>query len=212
MTWNEILAEQKQSEYFINIIQHIDERRRVAQVYPANHQIFAALSRTKLESLKVVILGQDPYHGPGQANGLAFSVPSGQSLPPSLKNIFTELESDIGTNRTSGDLSDWAGQGVLLLNTSLTVEKGAPGSHSGIGWHKFTDAIISSVSDTMPHVVFVLWGNHARSKKPLIDPRHTIVESVHPSPLSAYGGFFGSRPFSKTNSALSVHGQSPIIW
>jgi uracil-DNA glycosylase len=164
--------------------------------------------------VRVVILGQDPYHGPGQAMGLSFSVPNGVKLPPSLQNIYKELSSDLGTAPpTTGDLTHWASQGVLLLNSVLTVRAHQAASHQGKGWEQFTDAVLQAVNNKPEHVVFILWGGFARKKKALLDAsRHTIIESAHPSPLSAYAGFFGSKPFSATNNALLTHGQPPIRW
>jgi uracil-DNA glycosylase len=183
-------------------------------IYPARAKIFAAFERTPFEQVRVVIVGQDPYHGPGQAMGLSFSVPRGVAVPPSLRNIFTELGSDLGVERpTHGDLTAWADQGVLLLNSSLTVRAGAAGSHARAGWQPITDAAIRAVSDQREHVVFLLWGTHARSKASLIDPsRHLVLEAAHPSPLSASKGFFGCHHFSRANAYLREHGQPPIDW
>ena len=183
-------------------------------VFPAHDQVFAALHLTPYESTRVVLLGQDPYHGAQQAHGLCFSVQDGVSLPPSLVNIYAELRSDLGVDTpTHGNLEPWARQGVLLLNTCLTVRSGAAASHQGKGWETFTDEVLRTV-DAKPHrVVFILWGAHARKKKALIDlSRHTVIESAHPSPLSAHNGFFGSKPFSRTNEALVGAGLAPIDW
>lgn len=182
-------------------------------IYPKNESVFKALTLTSLEDIKVVILGQDPYHGPGQANGLAFSVNEGVPLPPSLKNIFKELQSDLGGElRTNGDLSDWARQGVLLLNSSLTVIEGKPNSMAAL-WEPVTDEIISRLDERVSPVVFVLWGNNARKKKCLIkNNKDFIIESAHPSPLSANRGFFGTKPFSKINEILRSNGIKPINW
>ena len=183
-------------------------------IFPPEGQIFQALQFTSIEQVKVVILGQDPYHGPGQAHGLSFSVPEGERLPPSLRNIYKELAADLGTPvATSGNLSRWAKQGVLLLNAVLTVESGLAGSHAGKGWEDITDSIIKAVSKRCDGVVFILWGNYALKKKELIDTnKHQIITSVHPSPLSASRGFFGSKPFSKANAYLCAHGKTPIEW
>lgn len=187
-------------------------------VYPPREERFAALALTPLDEVKVVVLGQDPYHGPGQAHGLAFSVPDGMRLPPSLRNIYKELESDLGVPaRQDGDLTRWATQGVLLLNTSLTVEAGKAGSHAGRGWEAITDACVRAVAVRPVPSVFVLWGGHAQQKARRIPELnagspHLVIESPHPSPLSAYRGFFGSRPFSRANAFLRDRGRDPIDW
>ena len=183
-------------------------------VYPPNRLIFNALNSTPLSEVKVVILGQDPYHGPGQAHGLSFSVPHGVYPPPSLLNIFKELQNDVGIPQPrSGDLSSWTKQGVLLLNTSLTVRARKANSHRGKGWEGFTTEVIKLVNEFQAHVVFILWGRNAREKKTLIDQnKHLIIESSHPSPYSADYGFFGSRPFSRANQFLREHGLAPISW
>ncbi len=183
--------------------------------YPALTEIFLAFHKTPPTQVKVVLLGQDPYHGPGQAHGLAFSVPDQVALPPSLRNIFKELIQDLGSPHTptSGDLTPWAEQGVLLLNTVLSVAPGEPGSHQGKGWQTFTDGVIQKISEHLDHVVFILWGAYAQKKIPLIDvTKHCVLTSVHPSPLAAHRGFFGSRPFSKTNAYLVSMGKAPIDW
>jgi uracil-DNA glycosylase len=189
------------------------ERQR-HEVYPAPERAFEALRLTPLASVRVVILGQDPYHGPGQAHGLAFSVPPGVPSPPSLRNIFIELRADLGVEEPGhGCLESWAAQGVLLLNTILTVRAHEAGSHRGRGWEQLTDGVIRAVSAQPRRVVFLLWGNHARAKVEMIDTeRHSVLESVHPSPLSARRGFFGSRPFSAANARLREGGQEPIDW
>lgn len=196
------------------IDRYLTERSESATIYPPKELIFNAFSRTSAEAVKVVIIGQDPYHGPGEAMGLAFSVPPGIAIPPSLRNIFRERESDLGIAPTeSGDLSRWADQGVLLINTALTVEADCAGSHGAIGWHEFTNQIIRWISDQPRPVVFVLWGNEAQKKRPLIDQnRHVVIASAHPSPLSAYRGFFGSRPFSLINQSLTDRGYPLIDW
>jgi uracil-DNA glycosylase len=213
--WNPLLRTEFAKPYWAELRRFVADERARTTVYPAEHDEFAALHLTSFADTRVVILGQDPYHGPGQAHGLCFSVkPPTPPPPPSLANIFTELAADVGVERPAhGDLSSWARQGVLLLNTCLTVRAGAANSHQGKGWEVFTDEVLRVV-DTKAHpVVFVLWGNNARKKKALIDTtRHTVIESPHPSPLSAHNGFFGSRPFSRTNAALEAAGLAPIDW
>ena len=186
-------------------------------IYPPQGSRLAALELTPREAVKVVILGQDPYHGPGQAHGLAFSVQKGVRVPPSLVNIYKELEADLGIARAAhGNLEGWARQGVLLLNNALTVEAGQAGSHQHRGWEQFTDAVVAEVAQGQAPTVFVLWGSHAQKKAARIaglsDPRHLVLRSVHPSPLSAYAGFFGSRPFSQANEFLEAHGRGTIDW
>lgn len=205
---------QFESSYFSELKSFLVEERGSHEIYPPESKIFAAFDACPFEGVKVVILGQDPYHGPGQAHGLSFSVPEGIKLPPSLKNIFQELHADLGVSLPeSGNLEKWAKQGVLLLNATLTVRKSSPGSHQKKGWEAFTDATIQSISDDRQHVVFLLWGNYARAKKELIDSsKHLIHESPHPSPFSARHGFFGSKPFSKTNQYLASHGIDPVDW
>ena len=202
--WDEVLAEEYQKEYFKKIILYINKTYKERPIYPPKNYILRALSLTDYDNVKVVILGQDPYHGVGEANGLAFSVNNGVKLPPSLKNIYKELKDDLNIEISNkGDLTCWAKEGVLLLNSVLTVEKDRPASHKNLGWQNFTDAIIKKVNDKEQPVVFILWGNFARSKKSLItNPKHLILESTHPSPFSSNNGFFGSRPFSKTNNFL----------
>ena len=195
----------------------VEEAAAGKTIYPPPASRFRALELTPLHDIKAVILGQDPYHGPGQAMGLAFSVPDGVKLPPSLKNIYRELQSDLGISPpASGDLTSWAKQGVLLLNTSLSVEAGKAGSHAKRGWEAVTDACIAAVARRAEPTAFILWGSHAQGKAPLIEAqgkgRHLMIESPHPSPLSAYRGFFGSRPFSRTNAFLQSHGRTPIDW
>lgn len=200
---------------FPQIIRHLYEERLAGKsVLPHKDYIFRALQLTPFEDTRVIILGQDPYPTLGHAVGLAFSVNANtHPLPKSLQNIFKELEEDIGVKRTSGDLTDWAEQGVLLLNTSLTVVQGSPGSHSSIGWGALTTQVIRALSEHKEHVVFILWGKYSQQKGMCIDRnKHLVIESAHPSPLSAYKGFFGSEPFSKTNTYLKAHNKSPIIW
>ncbi len=202
--WDKILEEEYYKEYFINIVKYINKAYKERPIFPPKNYILRALSLTDYDDVKVVILGQDPYHGIGEANGLAFSVNDGIKLPPSLKNIYKELNSDLGLDIPStGDLTCWAKEGVLLLNSVLTVEKDKPASHKNLGWEKFTDAIIRKVNEKNTPVVFILWGNFAKSKKSLItNPKHLVIESSHPSPFSCNYGFFGSRPFSRTNEFL----------
>ncbi len=213
-TWKEALAGEFEKPYFADLVRFLHGEKAAGKtIYPPGSQIFKAFELTPVPQVKVVILGQDPYHGPGQAMGLSFSVPDGVPAPPSLVNIFREIESDLGI-RMSGrpNLENWARQGVLLLNAMLTVQAGAAGSHSRIGWQEFTDAVIRYISDHCDGVVFLLWGNFARSKKELIDTsRHYVLEAAHPSPL-ARGAFFGCRHFSKTNEILLSEGKTPINW
>ncbi len=212
--WNPVLRGELTKPYWADLQAFVASEREQHPVYPAPADIFAALHLTPWSSTKVVILGQDPYHGPGQAHGLAFSVRPGVRCPPSLRNIFLELQSDLGIPPpASGSLEPWARQGVLLLNTTLTVRGGASASHQGRGWEAFTDEVIKAVDAKPERVVFVLWGASARRKRVLIDTsRHAIVESAHPSPLSASSGFFGSRPFSRANAALVEAGREPVDW
>jgi uracil-DNA glycosylase len=216
--WNPHLEDEFDAPYWHELQSFVRAEREHFMVYPPEDRVLRALHATSLADTKVVILGQDPYHGPGQATGLSFSVGPGVRPPPSLVNIFKELQSDLGlTVPTHGSLDAWASQGVLLLNTTLTVRGGEAASHQGKGWETFTDKVISLVAAKADHVVFILWGAHARKKKTLIadaspSETHTILESAHPSPLSAHNGFLGSRPFSRTNGALARHGQTPIDW
>ena len=213
-TWNEILAEEMQKDYFQELQAFVQKRREEVRVFPEENDVFRALELTPFESVKVVILGQDPYHGFGQAHGLSFSVQKGISLPPSLKNIYKELQEDIGGGLpTEGDLSHWAKQGVLLLNTVLTVEEGNANSHKGMGWERLTNRLIESLNELNHPVIFILWGKPAQDKEKLItNPSHVILKAPHPSPLSAYRGFFGSKPFSKVNEMLIQQEQTPIRW
>lgn len=212
--WSDVLPDElqptlKSLEMFLR-----QESAAGKSIFPEAKNIFRALTETPLKHVKAVILGQDPYHGEHQAHGLSFSVPAGLKIPPSLRNIYKELKADLGTAlRTDGDLTGWAEQGVLLLNAVLTVESGAAGSHAGKGWEPFTDALIKAVSDKKSGVVFILWGNYALKKRSLIDEsKHYVLSSVHPSPLSASRGFFGSRPFSAANTYLKNTGQKAIQW
>ena len=213
-TWNEILAEEIQKDYYQELQAFVQKRRAEVRVFPEEKNVFNALELTPFESVKVVILGQDPYHGFGQAHGLSFSVQKGIPLPPSLKNIYKELQEDIGGELpTEGDLSHWAKQGVLLLNTVLTVEEGNANSHKGKGWERLTNRLIKSLNELKHPVIFILWGKPAQDKEKLItNPNHVILKAPHPSPLSAYRGFFGSKPFSRVNDILMQQGQSPIRW
>lgn len=215
LSWTEALAAEKQADYFKAVMAFVEgERQRGITVYPPRDRVFQAFKTTPLEQVKVVILGQDPYHGPNQANGLCFSVHPGIPLPPSLLNIFKELRADLAVPMpTHGDLSCWATQGVLLLNTVLSVVAGTPQSHQGKGWERFTDHVIKVVNQECEHVVFLLWGKPAQTKLSMIDrDKHTVLTSVHPSPLSAHRGFFGCKHFSQANAALIRHGQTPIEW
>ena len=213
-TWNEILAEEMQKDYYQELQAFVQKRRAEVRVFPDENNVFNALELTPFESVKVVILGQDPYHGFGQAHGLSFSVKKGTPLPPSLKNIYKELQEDIGGDLpTEGDLSHWAKQGVLLLNTVLTVEEGNANSHKGMGWERLTNRLIESLNELNHPVIFILWGKPAQDKEKLItNPSHVILKAPHPSPLSAYRGFFGSKPFSKVNEMLIQQEQTPIRW
>lgn len=214
-SWKEVLKEEFKKPYFQQIVQHLKtEKEQGKTIYPPGSLIFHAFEATPFDKVKVVILGQDPYHGPGQAHGLSFSVQKGVPPPPSLVNIFKELHDDVGIPiPKDGYLEKWAQQGVLLLNASLTVRASEPMSHAKIGWHHFTDAAIQAVSEQREHVVFILWGRFAQEKKALIDTKkHLVLTSAHPSPLSAKSGFFGNHFFSKTNAYLMKHGEDPIDW
>ena len=212
--WDSLLRDEFSKEYYEKLRAFLKEEYATRRIYPSMYDIFNALKYTPHKDARVVILGQDPYHGFGQAHGLCFSVKEGVAHPPSLKNIFKELESEIGMSAPkSGELTGWAKQGVLLLNTTLTVREGAPQSHKGKGWEILTDRIISLMNEKTTPVVFILWGGNARAKKPLItNPIHKILECAHPSPLSAYNGFFGNKHFSRTNEYLKAHGETEIEW
>lgn len=212
--WQQILAPEFQKPYYQQLQTFVKEEYQTQTIYPKKENILNALEQTPFDQVKVVILGQDPYHGPNQSHGLAFSVQPGVKIPPSLRNIFKELASDLGIQpATSGDLTAWANQGVLLLNTVLTVRAGAAHSHQKKGWEQFTDAIITQLNAREKPVVFILWGRPAQQKAAMIDTgKHVIIQSVHPSPLSASRGFFGSKPFSKANAALISFGEKPINW
>lgn len=211
--WDNILHDELQKSYFKYIKDFVKEERLSKTIYPPAQDLFNAFKLTDFNDIKVVILGQDPYHGEKEAMGLSFSVRRGVRTPPSLKNIFKELQNDLGIQRTDTDLSDWAKQGVFLLNTVLTVEKDKANSHKDIGWEIFTDYVIKQINDKLDNVVFILWGRQARDKKRIItNPSHHVIESAHPSPLSAYSGFFGSKPFSRTNVYLKSKGKKEIIF
>ncbi len=212
--WDNILKEEFRKEYFIKLINNVRKEYINKTIYPRKDQVFRAFRYTSYKDTKVVILGQDPYHGEGEAEGLSFSVPIGIRKPPSLQNIFKELYDDLGcTIPDSGSLVSWAKEGVLLLNAVLTVVKDMAASHQGLGWEIFTDEVIKLLNEKDEPVVFILWGRYARSKKKYItNPKHLVIESAHPSPLSAYNGFFGSRPFSKTNNFLIKNNIKPINW
>lgn len=212
--WNPVLRAEFEKPYWSELQAFVYKERTDHQIFPPHEEVFAALHLTPHSEVKVLILGQDPYHGSGQAHGLCFSVRPPVPPPPSLQNIFTELNSDLGVPVPDhGSLHHWARQGVLLLNATLTVRANQAGSHQKKGWETFTDEVIQAVNDKREMVVFVLWGSYARQKKKLIDvERHHVIESPHPSPLSAHRGFFGSRPFSRTNEALQAAGRAPVDW
>ncbi|MCM1337612.1 MAG: uracil-DNA glycosylase [Candidatus Amulumruptor caecigallinarius] len=213
-SWHTLLAAEWEQPYFAELAAKVRSRYAEATVYPPAGRIFAAFDACPADRVKVVILGQDPYHGPGQANGMCFSVGPGVELPPSLVNIFKEVSTDTGTAfPADGDLSRWAEQGVLLLNSALTVDAHAAGSHRGYGWERLTDAAIAAISASQPAVVFMLWGSWAQRKSELIDnSRHLVLTAPHPSPLSAYRGFFGCRHFTRANDWLISKGLTPIQW
>ena len=212
-SWDEILKDEFQKDYYLKLREFLKQEYSTRIIYPDMYNIFNALKKASYEDVKVVILGQDPYHEPGQAQGLCFSVPDGFPLPPSLKNIYQELADDLRIVRRSGCLEDWAEQGVLLLNAVLTVRRGQAGSHAGKGWEIFTDRVIELLNERQNPVIFLLWGGYARKKKALItNPRHYVLEAAHPSPLSAYNGWFGCRHFSRTNDILRSLGKEPIDW
>ena len=214
-SWKKVLEEEFGKGYFKNLAEFVRGEYQHAVIYPPPKNIFRAFELTPFDTVKVVILGQDPYHGARQANGLCFAVGDGVALPPSLQNIFKEIESDLGKplKNRSGDLERWAQQGVLLLNATLTVQKGKAGSHQNRGWEEFTDAAIRALSERREHLVFILWGNYAKQKGAHIDrSKHLVIESAHPSPFAARNGFFGSRPFSRANAYLAEHDLEPIDW
>ena len=213
-SWKEVLKDEFEKDYFSNLVSFLhQERAQGAVIYPPGALIFNAFALTPFDKVKVVIIGQDPYHNPGQAEGLSFSVPSGVRIPPSLKNIYKEIESDLGVKvNKDGSLRSWAEQGVFLLNAVLTVRANQPTSHSKIGWQQFTDSVIKAISDKKEGIIFLLWGNYAKGKKTLIDSsKHYILEAAHPSPLAG-GAFFGCKHFSKTNDILLQNGKKAIDW
>ena len=213
-SWRKVLSDEFSSPYFQRLKDFLIEEKKNHLVFPSGAHIFEAFNRTPFDKVKIVILGQDPYHGEGQAHGLCFSVPSGISLPPSLQNIYRELQTDTGLPfPLTGNLSGWAAQGVLLLNATLTVRANQAGSHQGRGWEIFTDAVIRKLSEQRQHLVFLLWGNYAREKKSLIDlNKHFVLEAPHPSPLSVYRGFYGCKHFTRANEILAENGISPVDW
>ena len=211
--WDKVLKNEFLKDYFKDLMKKVNSDYKNKTIFPKKSDLFKAFKLSSFKDTKVVILGQDPYHEKGQAHGLAFSVPKGNKLPPSLVNIYKEMKNDIDIDNNSGDLTNLAKQGVLLLNTTLTVEEGKANSHAKYGWNIFTDSVIKCLSDNKDHIVFILWGNNAISKEKLIDTKkHLVIKSVHPSPLSAYNGFFGSKPFSKTNGYLVKHYRNSINW
>jgi uracil-DNA glycosylase len=214
-SWKQILRQEFGKNYFQSLVGHLKmEKRSGKTIYPPGSQIFQAFHHTPFDQVKVVILGQDPYHGAGQAMGLSFSVPDTQSIPPSLQNIYKELHQDIGVSiPTHGDLTEWAKRGVLLLNATLTVRADEPNSHAQLGWQSFTDAVITQLSNHRPFLVFLLWGKFAQDKQGLIDEtKHVVLKAAHPSPFSAHKGFFGCKHFSQANAALMKAGIDPIDW
>lgn len=213
-SWKRALADEFRQPYFRSLVEFVNGERRAHMVCPPEGEVFTALVRTPLDQVRVVILGQDPYHGPGQAHGLAFSVKPSVGIPPSLANIYKEMETDLGIPPAGhGHLASWADQGVLLLNSVLTVRAYEAGSHQGHGWETLTDAIVKVLNDRETPMVFILWGRYARQKGMIIDrDKHEVIESSHPSPMSASNGFFGSRPFSQANRALEARGLAPVDW
>ncbi|EHS56826.1 uracil-DNA glycosylase [Paenibacillus sp. Aloe-11] len=212
--WDDVLREEVEKSYFNELRYALAREYKIHKVYPPKEDLFSALKLTPYHLTKAVILGQDPYHGEGQAHGLSFSVRPGVRTPPSLQNIYKEMHDDIGTPiPNQGYLVPWAEQGVLLLNNVLTVREGQPQSHQGIGWERFTDAVIEAINEREQPAVFILWGSHAQKKASFVNTsKHLVLKSVHPSPLAAHRGFFGSKPFSRTNAFLQEHGMEPIRW
>lgn len=211
--WDEVLNDTLNSPFFLNLETEVNKKYETEVVYPIKKDLYKAFKLTDYNKVKVVIIGQDPYHGKGEANGLCFSVNNNVKIPPSLRNIYKELESDLKIKRLSTDLSDWASQGVFLLNAFLTVKENEPLSHKKIGWEIFTDEVIKVLNQRDEPIIFILWGSFARSKKKIItNKKHFIIESAHPSPLSSYRGFFGSKPFSKVNTYLSQNNSDIIKW
>jgi uracil-DNA glycosylase len=213
-SWKEHLAHEFERDYFMKLADFVRDEYKSTKVYPPPKQVFNAFDLCPFEKVEVVILGQDPYHGPSQANGLAFAVNEGVATPPSLQNIFKEIESDLGkTVDKNADLSRWARQGVLLLNATLTVRAHSPGSHQGRGWEAFTSAAVQALSREREHLVFMLWGRYAKEKGSIVDwSKHLVLEAAHPSPFSAHNGFFGCKHFSKANVYLAEHNKKPIEW
>lgn len=213
-SWKSVLEKEFEKPYFENLVEFVKTEYQTQTIFPPGNKIFSAFEKTPFPQVKVVIIGQDPYHGPGQAHGLSFSVPEGIMQPPSLRNIFKELNSDLNIPIShSGNLERWAEQGVLLLNATLTVRASQAGSHQNKGWELFTDAVIQKLSDEKENLIFILWGAYAQKKGSIINSqKHHIIKSAHPSPLSAYNGFLGSKPFSQTNHFLKSVGKSEIIW
>ncbi|MDF0378073.1 uracil-DNA glycosylase [Methylophilus sp. YYY-1] len=214
-TWQAVLGAEFDQPYMHSLKAFLQQEKAAGKtIFPPGPLIFNAFNHTPFDKVRVVIIGQDPYHGPGQAHGLSFSVPAGVALPPSLMNIFKEIEADLGVRMSgSGDLTPWADQGVLLLNATLTVQMAIAGSHQNRGWEQFTDAAIAALNAQRTGLVFVLWGSYAQKKGAMIDPnKHLVLKSVHPSPLSAHRGFFGNHQFSKINAYLAAQGQAPINW
>ncbi|KKU46873.1 MAG: Uracil-DNA glycosylase [Microgenomates group bacterium GW2011_GWA2_46_7] len=214
-SWKQVLEQEFEQDYFAKLSEFVKKEYRETVVYPPPRFIFHAFELTPFEQVRVVILGQDPYHGEGQANGLCFAVRQGMRLPPSLQNIYKEIESDLGhkPQSQSGDLEEWAKQGVLLLNATLTVRAHSAGSHQNVGWEQFTDGVVKVLSEQKENLVFILWGAYAQKKGSVIDEaKHMVIRSAHPSPFSAYSGFFGSKPFSRCNEYLFSHGELPIAW
>lgn len=212
MNWSQIIAREQNKPYYQEIQKFLDEAYLQSTVYPSEENIFRAFDLCEYADVKVVIIGQDPYHGENQANGLSFSVFENEPLPPSLRNIYKELQSDLNISRTDGVLDGWATQGVLMLNMILTVEAKNPASHQHIGWQQFTESIIHSLNEHDRSIIYVLWGNYAKGLKKHISDKHIIIESAHPSPLAAYRGFFGSKPFSKINEILINNNEQEIDW
>ena len=212
--WDALLADEIKKDYYLRLREFLKQEYTTRRIYPPMEDIFNALRHTSYSDVRAVILGQDPYHGAGQAHGMCFSVKKGTPPPPSLQNIFKELKADLGINPPNhGELTQWADNGVLLLNTVLTVREGQANSHRGMGWEHFTDRVIQLLNERQQPIVFLLWGGNARSKANLItNPQHLVLQCAHPSPLSAYNGFFGCRHFSKTNEFLTQHGMQPINW
>lgn len=212
-SWLKVLRNEFEKEFFLKLVEFVKKEYKEKKVYPPGNKIFSAFEYTPFDSVKVVILGQDPYHGPNQANGLSFSVNKGVRNPPSLQNIFKELKKDLGIERSNGDLSDWAKQGVLMLNATLTVQANSPASHQGKGWEDFTDSVIKILNEKKENLVFILWGAYAQKKGSIIDTnKHYVIKSAHPSPFAADRGFFGSSPFSKCNEFLKSKNIEVINW